>query len=167
MKVSLLSNLDLLSQPDQLARQVASSSSPLQAAELLSFRTLLHPTGCALLSFTLGTLEAGEDCHVVTPLDNCSRILSIAFGICRRYPTASSILALLIRAISLHGVYSTPPGVGKTRKPLQQPASLMAHAEILPIAHVLFHVCSTLNDDVCLRTNMKPAQAELCSTIAC
>ena len=57
MKVSLQSNLDLLSQPDQLARQVASSSSSLlQTIELLSFRTLLHPTGCALFSFTLGTL---------------------------------------------------------------------------------------------------------------
>ena len=56
MKVSLLSNLDLPSQPDQLARQVVASSSLLQATELLGFRTLLHPTGCAVLSFTLGTL---------------------------------------------------------------------------------------------------------------
>ena len=56
MKVSLLSNLNLLSQPDQLARQVATSSSSMQTTELLSFRTLLHPTGCALLSFALGTL---------------------------------------------------------------------------------------------------------------
>ena len=50
----LLSILGLLSQPDQLARQVATSSL-LQTTGLLSFRTLLHPTGCALLSFALGT----------------------------------------------------------------------------------------------------------------
>ena len=63
MKVSLLSNLGLLSQPDQLARQVASSSSLLQATELLSFRTLLHPTGCALLSLPLAL--SGRD-EIVT-----------------------------------------------------------------------------------------------------
>ena len=50
----------------------------------------------------------GQQCHVVTLLDDYYRILLITYGICRRCPTSFSILALLTRAISLNGVYLMP-----------------------------------------------------------
>ena len=112
MKVSLLSNLDLLSQPDQLARQFASSSSLLQATELQTSTalnwmrsTLFYPWHC----LGWGRLSRGDSFGYLfhNSLDSLQHLPALSYYFFFFYPGSAC------QGYFCNGVYSTPPGVGK------------------------------------------------------